>query len=67
MKLTSAEAVGLDLDLSPDHRAFSPLGWRPAILKLVTDEGLTGIGEAGLGLDLNEEFVRKHGTALKLA
>lgn len=48
MKIASAEVFGLDLDLSPDHRAFSPLGWRPVILKLVTDEGLTGIGEAGL-------------------
>ncbi|MEZ5728164.1 MAG: mandelate racemase/muconate lactonizing enzyme family protein, partial [Burkholderiaceae bacterium] len=46
MKVVSAEIFGLNLCPSP--RWLEGQRWRPIILKLVTDEGLVGIGEAGL-------------------
>lgn len=48
MKVVSAEIFGLNLDLSPQYRRMTPAGWRPIIIKLMTDEGVVGIGEAGL-------------------
>ncbi len=50
MKIVSAEIFGLKLQLSPRHTTKA--GWRPIILKLTTDDGLVGIGEAGLAYGL---------------
>ncbi|GLT11075.1 mandelate racemase/muconate lactonizing enzyme family protein [Sulfitobacter porphyrae] len=46
MKIVSAEIYSATIRLSERHNTKT--GWRPIILKLTTDEGLTGIGELGL-------------------
>ena len=47
MKVVSAEVFSLALELS-DEFAATQGSWHPVIIKLVTDEGIVGIGEAGL-------------------
>ncbi|WP_068088100.1 mandelate racemase/muconate lactonizing enzyme family protein [Polycladidibacter stylochi] len=47
MKIVSAEISILDLQFSQEF-AETQGSWHPVLLKLVTDEGLVGLGEAGL-------------------
>lgn len=47
MKVTKAEIFSLDLTLSEEHRRMQG-AWHPIVLRLHTDEGLTGLGEVGL-------------------
>jgi len=47
MKIVSAEIFVLDLSLS-DNFAETQGSWHPVILKLTTDDGITGLGEAGM-------------------
>ncbi|WP_424987188.1 mandelate racemase/muconate lactonizing enzyme family protein [Microbulbifer sp. S227A] len=46
MKIVSAEIFSANIVLSERHNTKT--GWRPIILRLMTDEGITGIGEVGL-------------------
>lgn len=48
MKIVSAEIFRMHLSLSPGFDKHMKAGWRPLILKLTTDEGIVGIGEAGM-------------------
>jgi len=47
MKIVSAEIFSLDLHFS-ENFAETQGSWHPVIIKLTTDDGLVGIGEAGL-------------------
>jgi galactonate dehydratase len=45
MKVVSAEVIVLQLG---EANQYGPRGWHPVLLKLKTDEGIIGLGEAGL-------------------
>ena len=47
MKITSAEIFVLDLQFS-ENFAETQGSWHPVLLKLTTDDGIVGLGEAGL-------------------
>ncbi|MGB0822813.1 MAG: mandelate racemase/muconate lactonizing enzyme family protein, partial [Alphaproteobacteria bacterium] len=47
MKIVSAEIFVLDLQFSKNF-AETQGSWHPVLLKLTTDDGTTGLGEAGL-------------------
>lgn len=47
MKITSAEIFSMDLSFSENFKELQG-SWHPVILRLHTDEGITGLGEAGL-------------------
>ena len=53
MKIVAAEIFCLDLSFSEKFKATQK-SWHPVILKLTTDEGLTGLGEAGLAYGVGQ-------------
>jgi len=65
MKIVSAEIFALDLQFSENFAATQG-SWHPVILKLTTDDGIVGLGEAGLAYGVGhhgavgmlEDFVR---------